>query len=842
MIALRYKRNTLFLNRGDSTYAEIGQLSGLEATGWSWSPVFLDVDLDGYDDLLVTAGYYRDALNADVIAEMKNYRTNARRALTLEEYRILKKRFPPLPQPCKAFRNRGDLTFEDKSADWGFDENGIAQGICLADLDDDGDLDVVVVRQNAPVALYRNESVAPRIAVRLKGRAPNTRGIGARIKLLGALLPKRSPTPPRVVREVGAQEMISGGRYLCADDAMRVFAVPRAFPILRLEVNWRSGARSVIAVVPNRLYEIDEPATGSKFTDASAAKPLFENADPLLSHTHLQSEFDDFERQPSLPQKLSQAGPGVSWLDTGDDGREELLIGAARGGSLAAFQKTDSAKFTDVSDRIFGGLTKRSSTAILTLDKTRLLVGWDNYDDPEGGSFVELVDLAQKTSTSIATFPESIGPLAVADVNGDGELDLFVGGRAISGRYPDPANSYLFLGHHGQFEADKRSREVLASLGLVSGAVFSDLDGDGFPELILACQWGPLRVFHNDRGKFAETTRKLGLATFTGLWNGVAAGDFNGDGRMDLVASNLGRNTKFQSHRSKPVRLYYGQVRLGNEVACLVASFDDRDQKWRPHCEYDTAQLSLPGIARRFTTHTAYSLATVEELLEGEVSDLKILEAACLDSTLFLNRGDRFEARPLPVEAHFAPAFGIAVADFDGDGAQDIFVSQNFFGVDGTTARYDAGRGLLLKGHGDGRFSALSGHQSGIKLYGEQRACAVADYDGDGRVDLVVTQNGGPTALFHNQSTPKGLRVKLRGVPGNPRGVGAVLRLVRPGGLGPACEVHAGSGYLSQDSSIPVLHSPVPASAVRVRWPGGASKTYPVPKGAGEVELAAPKK
>jgi len=288
------------------------------------------------------------------------------------------------------------------------------------------------------------------------------------------------------------------------------------------------------------------------------------------------------------------------------------------------------------------------------------------------------------------------------------------------------------------------------------------------------------------------------------------------------------------------VRLYFGQVTPGDEVACLIASFDEQDQKWRPHCDYATAQLTLPGIAQRFTTHTAYSLATVDELLEGEVSDIKILEAACLNSTVFLNRGDYFEARSLPVEAQFAPAFGLAVADFDGDGAQDIFLSQNFFGVDNTTARYDAGRGLLLKGRGDGRFSALSGDQSGIKLYGEQRACAVADYDGDGRVDLVVTQNGGPTALFHNQSTPMGLRVKLHGVPGNPRGVGAVLRLVRPGGLGPACEVHAGSGYLSQDSPTLVLHSLVPASAVRVRWPGGASKTYPVPKGAGEVELAAP--
>ena len=821
------KRNTLFLNRGDNTYAEIGQLSGLSATGWSWSPVFLDVDLDGYDDLLVTTGYYRDALNADAIAEMKNIRSSAHRALTREEYREIKKLFPKLPQQNKAFRNRGDLTFEDKSADWGFKDHGISQGICVADLDNDGDLDVIVVRQNAPVALYKNESDAPRIAVRLLGKPPNTRGIGAKIKLFGAGLPE-------------SQEMICGGRYLCADDCIRTFAAPTAAKNLQIEVTWRNGTHSIVeGVQSNRLYEIDEAGATAKLAENSAsAKPIFEDFTKTLNHIHIQPEFDDFQRQPTLAQKLSQSGPGVTWA-ADETGRESLLIGCATSGHIAFFQNRGST-FADNSSALPSDLPQRDATTILSRDKTHLIVGFSNYEDAKTNSTVHLIDFAKKTSTLIASIPESVGPLARADVNGDGELDLFIGGRVSPGRYPEPANSYIFLSDHGEFKADTQSCETLARVGLVSGAIFSDLDNDGFPELIVACEWGPVRVFHNDHGKFIEKTRELGLAQFTGLWNGIVAGDFDGDGRMDFVASNMGRNTKYEAYRATPLRLYYGAAIPTQEIVCFVSSFDHHEQKWLPHCDYSTAQKSLRGLFPHFATYKTYSLASMDELLEGQVADIKILEAASLESTVFLNRGDRFETQPLPIEAQFAPAFGISVADFDGDGAEDIFLSQNFFGVDGSTARYDAGRGLLLKGRGDGHFTALTGDESGIKLYGEQRGCAVADYDADGRIDLAVAQNGAATALFHNQSSPRGLRFRLTGPPGNPNAIGAIVRVVTQTGRGPAHEIHAGCGWLSQDSPTLVIHSATPIAAISVKWPGAAGeKIYSIEIGATSIELSA---
>lgn len=255
---------------------------------------------------------------------------------------------------------------------------------------------------------------------------------------------------------------------------------------------------------------------------------------------------------------------------------------------------------------------------------------------------------------------------------------------------------------------------------------------------------------------------------------------------------------------------------------------------------------ALPFLQERFRGFTAYSTAGVEDLLQGRLDRVQILAATTLDSMLFLNRGDRFEAHSLPLEAQFAPVFGVTVADFDGDGCEDLFLAQNFFAVDNETSRYDAGRGLLLKGDGRGGFTALPGPASGVLVYGEQRGSAAADYDGDGRVDLVVGQNAAATVLLHNETARPGLRVRLQGPPGNPAAVGAVLRLQfvaasASGALvwGPAREVRAGSGYWSQDSLTQVLSSPAPPTQLQVRWPGGKTTTSPLPPGAREVRAEA---
>ena len=438
-------RNVLQLSRGDGTYAEVAHLAGLEAAEWAWASIFLDVDLDGYEDLLVANGFERDYMNMDANRRVKEMQARGGSRLPLIEHQRLHRLYPRLDTANVAFRNLGNMRFADVSTQWGFDVRAVSQGMCLADLDNDGDLDVLINNSNGAATVLRNGATAPRVAVRLRGKAPNTRGIGAKIILLGGAVPSQS------------QEMIAGGRYLSSDDAMRVFAAGPLTNRLVLEVTWRNGARSIVTnVQANRVYEIDEAGAAPSLAPAPPRiTPIFKDVSALLAHTHTQEAFDDFARQPLLPNKLSTPGPGASWFDVDADGWDDLILGGGKGGKLAVHRSDGRGGFTRLAGPALDQTLTRAQTAVLGWRKadggTALVAGSSNYEDGltngsvarqyEFGAISRNADAA-KLDDSLPGSSASTGPLALADVDGDGQLDLFVGGRSIPGRWPEAAGCW----------------------------------------------------------------------------------------------------------------------------------------------------------------------------------------------------------------------------------------------------------------------------------------------------------------------------------------------------------------------------------------------------------------
>jgi hypothetical protein len=822
------QRNTLFLNQGDGTFTELSQYAGVQASGWSWGTMFLDVDLDGWQDILVATGHPWDVMDADTQERLQN-------RLSDVPWQRHRWEYPALPLRNVAFRNRGDLTFEDAGSRWGFGtEVDISHGIAAADLDGDGDLDLVINRLGTPALVLRNNAGGSRIAVRLVGDAPNTRAVGARITVHGGATP------------VQVKEVAVGGLYLSHSDYLASFATGDADSVT-IVVDWRDGRRTTIpGAAPDRLYEI---TTATAVMPPAAVDgpppPLFEDATALLSgHTHSDVAFDDWARQFMLPNALSQGGPGVSWFDLDRDGSEDLIIGAGQDGRLGVFMNRGGRLVPD-----FGSFSAPADlTTILgmaTAGGTRLLVGLSNWE--AGAPDLVMVPpsalnlaVANGRAATAATplLPPSAwatGPMALADYTGDGQLDLLVGGRAVPGRYPSTPSSLLYRQQDGGFVADSAAAPDLAGIGMVTAAAFADLDGDGDADLVLAREWGSIVVLLNEGGRYARAPASWGLDRWTSRWNGIATGDLDGDGRLDLVATSWGRNIALRADSAAPLHLVHGRFGRSGQIEMLLAREDLRVGGLAPLNSYARIRMGFPDLTSRLRNFNAYADATLGQVLGPVAATVDTLTANTMDHMVFLNRGDHFQAVPLPVEAQLAPASHAGVADFDGDGFEDVFLSQNFYPTVTGQPRYDTGRGLLLLGDGAGGLQALPAARSGIQVAGDQRGAAHADFDGDGRLDLVVSQNAAATRLFRNREGQPGLRVRLAGPANNPDGIGAQVRVVFGTRMGPVREVQAGAGYWSQNGAVQVFGTPETATEVWVRWPGGTESRVPVPAGAREV-------
>jgi enediyne biosynthesis protein E4 len=731
----QFARNVLQLNNQDGTFSDIALLAGVSATDWSWSSLFADFDLDGHKDIFVANGILRRSNDLDYInfIEVDSIQHMLNDKMGDRELKYTEK-MPKIKIPNALFINNHDSTFTNKTAEWGLDKPAYSNGAVYADLDNDGDMDLIVNNVQDEAFIYENRSIEEEkkterkfLRISLKGKQANIFGIGAKVFVYDS-------------GNLQMQECMPTRGYQSAVDYRLIFGVTRSSSLDSVVVIWNDGTFQKLENVSVNQHVIIDQAHASGNYDYSRfhrAEPLFKrsSSDINIPFKHEENRFVEFNREQLIPHMMSAEGPALAVGDVNGDEREDIYIGGGKWQTGAIYIQQQNGKFTlsnqplliqdstyeDV-DAIYFDADGDRDNDLFVVSGGNEFTGKSRYRNPR--LYINDGKGVFSRSNALNDVFTTGSCVAASDIDMDGDVDLFLGSRALPWRYGIKPDSYLFINDgKGNFSnVTATHAPALQKFGFVKQAIWADVDNDQDPDLIVAAEWAPITIFKNTNGKLELLSHQdTGLQDSNGWWNVVHAVDYDSDGDVDFIAGNLGLNSKLQTSPNTPVRMFVGDFDKNDSTDQILTHFI-RGKEYPFHTR-DEMTKQMPYLKKRYLSYHKFSEATVHEMFgKANLEKAQQYSAFTFQTSLIENNGNgKFQIHPLPKAAQFSTVSAILTDDFNNDGNVDMMLGGNFYPVNIQMGRYDASYGLILTGDGKGNFKPMTSKQSGFSVSGEIR-------------------------------------------------------------------------------------------------------------------------